>query len=247
MRRPAYPNISLGSRPKRLKAALAMMLACLLPVELGSETLTLTSVYPSPTGVYARIVTTGGTISSPQNTLLSRDAGNVGIGTTSPSQKLDVNGQIRAAGDICTDANGGKCLGTSSAVPAGAVMFFNLAACPAGWAELAAARGRYLVGILPGSTLGAAVGTALGPAGGGLMENRPTGRHRHAAVAYVDNDTDNGIPPGVPGQIIDGAGSTAGPHISYPGAGQGHEAAAPGVEIPGTSAPYIQLLVCQKN
>jgi hypothetical protein len=39
--------------------------------------------------------------------------GNVGIGTTTPTQKLDVNGQIHASGDICTDAGGGKCLSTA--------------------------------------------------------------------------------------------------------------------------------------
>jgi hypothetical protein len=39
-------------------------------------------------------------------------SGNVGIGKTSPSQKLDVSGQIHASGDICTDAGGGKCLST---------------------------------------------------------------------------------------------------------------------------------------
>jgi len=36
--------------------------------------------------------------------------GSVGIGTTSPSQKLDVSGQIHATGDICTDVGEGACL-----------------------------------------------------------------------------------------------------------------------------------------
>ena len=36
--------------------------------------------------------------------------GNVGIGTTNPTQKLDVSGQIHATGDICTDQGGGVCL-----------------------------------------------------------------------------------------------------------------------------------------
>lgn len=40
--------------------------------------------------------------------------GNVGLGTLTPSERLDVNGRIHATGDICTDlgAPGGVCLST---------------------------------------------------------------------------------------------------------------------------------------
>jgi hypothetical protein len=53
------------------------------------------------------ILNTGGAVTG-----LVVDKGNVGIGITSPNQKLDVSGQIHASEDICTDAGGGKCLST---------------------------------------------------------------------------------------------------------------------------------------
>jgi hypothetical protein len=48
-------------------------------------------------------------------------------------------------------------------VPRGAVMFFALSSCPAGWSPYSAAEGRAIVGVPPGGTLLALIGPALGP------------------------------------------------------------------------------------
>ena len=63
----------------------AAMMFCAV-AELESESVTLSTYYPAPSGVYTNMITTG-------NTFLARDAaGNVGIGTTSPAAKLAVVG-----------------------------------------------------------------------------------------------------------------------------------------------------------
>jgi hypothetical protein len=46
------------------------------------------------------------------NALIIDSDREVGIGIADPQNKLDVAGKIKATGDICTDANGGVCLGT---------------------------------------------------------------------------------------------------------------------------------------
>jgi len=73
-----------------------------------SETLTLTSSYPVPSGVYNQLITTGNTGAVPADTTFSRNAGNtvlvpnatnpagsVGVGTAAPGAKLDVAGTVR--------------------------------------------------------------------------------------------------------------------------------------------------------
>jgi len=134
--------------------------------------------------------------------------------------------------------------GQDATAPTGAVTFFNLAACPAGWTELTAARGRYLVGLPAGGTLTGTAGTALTN-----LQDRAVGLHSHAVTdpghthAYlpVVGDTDNAA-----GSAFDRATTTATQfsHITS-GATTGITVNPTGVA--GTNAPYLQLLVCQKD
>lgn len=57
-----------------------------------TETIQIDTYYPAPYGRYAELTTTS-------NTYLATDGGNVGIGTTTPSQKLQVVGNIRVGDD----------------------------------------------------------------------------------------------------------------------------------------------------
>jgi hypothetical protein len=82
-------TIELSLTRRKALVLLALFFLCWRPGSLGSETLTMTTYYPAPYGGYARLLTTN-------QTLLARDAGNVGIGTNAPTAKLDVaGGEIR--------------------------------------------------------------------------------------------------------------------------------------------------------
>jgi hypothetical protein len=100
------------------------------------------------------------------NTLVVKDNGNVGVGTTTPQAKLDVSGGIRLGSmAACAAAQEGSmrynstlkimefCDGTAWAavggtiMPTGAVIGFDLASCPSGWTAYAPARGRFLRGV----------------------------------------------------------------------------------------------------
>src|SRR6185295_6115082 len=70
--------------------------------------------------------------------------------------------------------------------PTGAVMYFDLPACPAGWSVLPEAQGRAIVGLPNAGTAGGTVGAALGD-----LEDR---QHTHLvdpAVATTSSDGDH--------------------------------------------------------
>lgn len=110
---------------RAVKACLALFLLAVPALRLSSETLTLTTTYPAPVGVYNQIITTGNGGTATADTTLARNAGNVvlvpptngpgrvGIGVAAPAAKLDVAGTLRfadgtqAAGKVLTsDASG---------------------------------------------------------------------------------------------------------------------------------------------
>ena len=174
--------------------------------------------------------------------------GNVGIGTTAPGQKLSVAGTIESTSGGIKFPDGTV---QTSAVPSGAVMFFNLVSCPTGWSVLTASQGRYLVSLPAGGTLGGTDGAALGN-----LEDRPVGQHNHAVTDAGHSHTltlyewniNNG---GSGGYLAYTRNSNA--NNGAQGATPGNQSATTGISInntgstANTNAPYLQLLCCQKN
>ena len=101
-------DFCFGTRGLRLLMAAGSILSSAAP--LACESVTLTTYYPAPSGVYAQMITTG-------NTYLARDAaasgGKVGIGTFNPQGLLDIEG----TGGIVLNA-GNVGIGTASAAHA---------------------------------------------------------------------------------------------------------------------------------
>ena len=93
-----------------------VLIFCLLSLlfirdaQAADESLTLETYYPAPYGAYAELTTTG-------NTSLATDTGSVGIGTTSPQAKLDVDGGIKVGNDTnCNPQKAGTMMYNSGSV-----------------------------------------------------------------------------------------------------------------------------------
>ncbi|MBI2384838.1 MAG: hypothetical protein HYV14_02375 [Elusimicrobia bacterium] len=82
-------DVSFVYGPRTWRVPLAAMLLLCAVGDLNSESVTLSTYYPAPSGVYTQMITTG-------DTYLARDGAGtrVGIGTTTPTQKLSVVGNV---------------------------------------------------------------------------------------------------------------------------------------------------------
>jgi hypothetical protein len=130
-------------------------------------------------------------------------------------------------------------------VPPGAVMFFNLTACPSGWHELTAAAGRAVVGVGSGNAAGLA--QVVGPA----LADREVRQHTHG-VSGGTGLAALGLDCGWfgAGGLLNNSNGCLGIDINCCGQIRGQEhthsfstTSQPTADI----VPYIQLLTCQKD
>lgn len=146
---------------------------------IATPTVTTDAANKAYVDASAKWTTSGSDISN-------NNAGNVGIGTTTPAAKLEVNGGVKIANDASTcDSSkqgtmrfvGGNfqgCDGTSwvtmgSATPAGQVATYAMTSCPSGWIKAngaAVSRTTY-------ASLFAAIGTTWGAGDGSTTFNLP--------------------------------------------------------------------------
>lgn len=153
-------------------------------------------------------------------------------------------------------------------IPHGTVAFFKLESCPAGWTLLEELQGRYVVGLPEQGELAARVGQPLTN-----RENRMVSLHDHA-LSQVDahshtlsdagehthaySSTNNGPLHDNRSNFRGGAerfgtvgnkttsGAGAHNHGLRAAGAHGHELEAAGT-VSGTTAPYLQLLACEKS
>ncbi|QQG38125.1 MAG: hypothetical protein HYS26_01050 [Candidatus Kaiserbacteria bacterium] len=168
----------------------------------------------------------------------------LGIGRVSPVVALDVDGTLRlgngdescqavTAGSIrfnsgtsviefCNGVEWSTLTGSGSA-PSGAVMAFDLTACPSGWSEYTPAYGRFIRGIDKS-------GTSIDPSGQrapGSTQGDDFGAHTHSAA------------------IVAGTNWTGESYTySFSGTGNGSTGSAGGSE---TRPKNVALLYCEKS
>lgn len=117
------PDVVIRLDRKALVLVAALILVGAGAGLLWSESLTLVTTYPSPSGIYNQLVTTGNSGTVPADTTLNRNAGNtilvpatnasgmVGIGMT-PANKFDVAGNASFTGSVKLGDDNAACAPT---------------------------------------------------------------------------------------------------------------------------------------
>ncbi len=171
-------------------------------------------------------------------------------GSIGAASYCDDNGlNCRLFSDVITSGPAGPQGPVGDPVPAGTVVAFDLAQCPSTWSLYTAAQGRYVVGLANATArtnLERTVGRALSDG-----ENRPAGNHIHT-VNYI-NRTITG--PTVPNGGLGNSRMSGSPRndvylvrsVPITRAAASFATQPSSNHIPGTNAPYIQLLYCIKN
>ncbi len=205
------------------------------------------------------------------------NSGNVGIGTSTPTEMLDVNGGIKVGTTINTcqaenegtmrydstnkvmefcDATSWKPMGS----PSDTIAYFPNTSCPYGWSVYASAEGRVILTMPSGGTAEGTLGTALTNLGTrtitstashshgvGSLATAAAGSHSHAN-AY-NTYLEYALAPA--GVAI--TGQYVRSHATAQTAAGNHahsvsgSTAAAGSASVDVSMPYIQLLTCKKD
>ena len=90
-----YFRIRIEINRRQLAWGLSALIVAGFAFNLMADTMTMTTYYPSPTGIYQRLTTTARTILARDtgDVIMAQGGGKVGIGTTTaPQAKLDLSG-----------------------------------------------------------------------------------------------------------------------------------------------------------
>lgn len=179
-------------------------------------------------------------------------------------------------GGTVAEANTETAASALAEVPVGAVVSFDLATCPAGWHAFARGRGRTVVGLNPGGTLAARIGTKLQnkeirkhdhKIDPGAQFTTSTGQHSHVWATYSDGQFSAAGGGGADfvawSDGMDNAGAGSYPlAVDFRGSPQtttffntsqgGNHAHSVDLEEESSTDtwnrfPYIQLLMCEKD
>lgn len=163
----------------------------------------------------------------------------VGYGTKNPAQFGHTGTEVNLVlGNGSTITVQQYVSGGGNGIPAGVTMYFNGTSCPVGWSEYTTARGRYVVGLNVGGTLGGIVGTELTNS-----ETRLTSAHRHDWIVLNElSGTRTGYLKAMTKRTINVMDISKLSSIENPG-----EGLDPGNVSNQLNAPYLQVLLCIKN